>query len=120
MFGKLFRSLRKGKIGADVYNLLLRNYSLEANHEHLTQYVDTFGEFSSNPHELAIGYLSYQISLMDSRNDKHIKLANKYVRVAKQAYEVGAASDPWFLDQLSEKVKDKLNLDVGTIKASAS
>jgi hypothetical protein len=117
MFGALFRGLKKAGMAGEVMNLLLRNYHLEADVDRVNHYIQSMGDLCQNPHELAIGYLGVQASFMQRGNSEHERLAKKYVRVAKQAYAAGAASDPWALSELENSIRKQLGLDTSRITA---
>ena len=117
MFRELFRGIRKGGIASEVNTILTRNYCLQANNDQLLNYIMIFAEIHGNPHELAIGYVTNQIILMDRTNPGHIKIATKYIRVAKQAYKVGVARNDWAIDELRENAMKYLGLNINSIDA---
>lgn len=121
MFGEIFRGFKKAGIARKVYSVLMRNYTLQASPKLLNGYVFIKVEYiTSNPHEIAVGYVAEQISMMDQDNAGHRRLATKYIRVAKQAYKVGAATNSWALDDLAQYAREKFGIDINNIEASPS
>lgn len=118
MFGNMFRALKVGKVAAEVNELLMKNYNLQADHSLLTHFVKDWISLYDNPHALAVVYVANQIGFMERNNPKHLKAAGKYIRVAKQAYALGAANTEHPMENLRKNAAEKLGINIDTINAS--
>lgn len=121
MFGALFQGLSRAKTTTEVHRLLVRNYALNTDLDELGEFVvQNYGDDKlKNPHDLAILYLCDKVWYLDKANPDHVKLATKFVRVAKQAFQVGAAQEKLVLRELERVVSQRLEINTSTIQASS-
>jgi hypothetical protein len=116
MFGKIGRGWKAGKISSEVIMLLMKNYGMQANKRTVDDIVARRVDFLPNAHDLAIMYLADQVIYMDESNPAHVGKAEKFVRVAKQATNVGATIDDGSVQELCDIVESKFGLDTKSIE----
>lgn len=121
MFGSIVEGFSRAKTTTEVHRLLVRNYALNADLDELGGFVaQNYGDDKlKNPHDLAILYLCDKIWEFDKSNPDHIKLATKFVRVAKQAFQVGAAQEKLVLRELERVISQQLGINTSAIGASS-
>ncbi len=122
MFGSILQGFSRAKTTTEVHRLLARNYALNTDLDELGGFVvQNYGDDKlKNPHDLAILYLCDKVWYLEKSNPDHIKLATKFVRVAKQAFQVGAAREKMVLSELERVVSSQLGINTSAISASAS
>lgn len=118
MFGEFIRSFRKAGVASSTHRILLKNYGCNAELGRLNELSQSMGEIFTD-HELAVFYISLKVSSMNKSSVDNLNLLRKYVRVAKQAYLVGAASNDLALSSLLEEIRLS-GIDPDSISPSSS
>lgn len=121
MFGKIIRSFRVGKRGADAIHVLMKTYSLEVSHqEHLDmmhQIALDFGDLM-NEHDLAIMFLARFSSTIKTDHPQAEREIKKYIRMSKGSYNRGLARSSVALEQLFDVIRNRFNIDPDQVEAA--